>query len=399
MRILFVNHKAGFYGGVEQNVAHTSKGLLNKGHECFLAYGSHSDIQQEYVDSFTGHMLCNEIHSENKATGTKFQQIIETFKPDIIYLHKLDSIDCCLPWLGRLPIIRMMHDHDLCCPRRHKYFVHNNRVCHQPAGWRCYADLAFLEPKHSKSGGIKFTSIGNKLKEMQQNKKLDRIIVGSQFMYDELNMNGFDSDRISVLPPCVPNKKINTSQLPENKQLLYVGQLIHGKGVDLLLNALTHVTENFSCTIAGTGNAEQSLKTLAKSIGLSERVNFAGWISNASLTKYYNNARIAVVPSRWPEPFGMVGLEAMLHGRPVVAFDVGGIHDWLQHDKNGILIPEQDVKKMGQAINTLLSDDSLTARLAKGAAETVLTRFNFKNYIDELESLFCVAMKQNPVQQ
>ena len=398
MRILFVNQKAGYYGGVEQNVAHTSKGLLSKGHECFLACGSQSDIQKEYVDSFTGYMLCSELQTENNNTACAFQQIIKTFKPDVIYLHKLDSIACCLPYIGQIPIIRMMHDHDLCCPRRHKYFFYNNRVCHQPAGWRCYADLAFLERNHSKSGSIKITSIGNKLKEMQQNKKLDRIIVGSQFMYDELKMNGFDADRILVLPPCVPDKKINTSQLPENNHLLYVGQLIHGKGVDLLLHALTHVTEDFTCTIAGTGNAEHSLKTMAENLGLAERVNFTGWVSNVSLSEYYNKARIVVVPSRWPEPFGMVGLEAMLHGRPVVGFDVGGIKDWLQHDKNGLLISEQDVKNMGHAINTLLIDDSLAIRLAKGAVETTRTRFNFKNYIDELESLFCVAMKPDPIQ-
>lgn len=399
MRILFVNHKAGFYGGVEQNVAHTSKGLVNKGHECFLAYGSQSDFQQGYLDSFTGHMLCSELQTKNKNTASTFQLIIKTFKPDVIYLHKLDSIACCLPWSGRIPIIRMVHDHDLCCPRKHKYYFHNNRVCHQPAGWRCYADLAFLQRDNSKSGSIKFISIGNKLKEMQQNKKLDRIIVGSQFMYDELNMNGFESDRISVLPPCVPNKKINASQLPGENHLLYVGQLIHGKGVDLLLHALTHVTENFTCTIAGTGNAEHSLKALAENLGLAESVNFTGWIHNSSLPEYYNKARVAVVPSRWPEPFGMVGLEAMLNGRPVIGFDVGGIQDWLQHNKNGLLIPEQDVKGMGHAINSLLIDDSLVTRLAKGAVETAHRRFDFNNYIDELESLFYEAMKPGPIQQ
>ena len=101
------------------------------------------------------------------------------------------------------------------------------------------------------------------------------------------------------------------SPLPDTPNILYVGQLIRGKGVDTLLKAQAilnrQLTVPIPLHILGAGNDEQRLKSLAVELGLADSVVFKGWVAHENLVGYYDAASLVVVPSRWPEPFGMVG--------------------------------------------------------------------------------------------
>ena len=211
-------------------------------------------------------------------------------------------------------------------------------------------------------------------------------------MREELLSNGFPAAKVHILPPVV---RIPTSHaplsLPAKPHVVYVGQLIRGKGADLLLQALRYVTGDYTVTLVGTGNAHDRLVDLSRRLGVADRVHFQGWVDHAQLDTYYSAATVVAVPSRWPEPFGMVGLEAMQYGRAVVAFNVGGIADWLQHDHTGFLVPEQDVEAFGHALQRLISSPALAARLGRQAYAYVRHHYNFSHYLDQLEShLRCV---------
>ena len=156
--------------------------------------------------------------------------------------------------------------------------------------------------------------------------------------------------------------------------------------MDLLLQALAQLSTELVAKIVGTGNAEGNLRALCTRLGLDERVEFCGWVPNEELGALYARAKTAVVPSRWPEPFGMVGLEAMRHGRAVVAFEVGGIPDWLEGEATGLLVREQDVAGLSQALQRLLTEPDLAATLGKNARKRVGERFTFERYMDKLES-------------
>jgi glycosyltransferase involved in cell wall biosynthesis len=82
----------------------------------------------------------------------------------------------------------------------------------------------------------------------------------------------------------------------------------------------------------------------------------------------------------------MIGLEAMHHGRPVVAFRVGGIPDWLEDHVTGLLVPEQDVDGLARSVEQLLMDTELAERLGRKAYERVRDRFSFDEYVTKLES-------------
>jgi len=270
MRILFVNEKCGYFGGVEQNVADTAAGLRERGHECHLTYGDATGRDAHaYRGQFDGRYMCGDLATmANEIYSLRFTEVLREVDPHVVYVHRVPSLAMFDPLLDQWRIIRMVHDHELCCPRRHKYFTLSGRVCRYPAGWRCYKDLAFLAPADKSVLGVRFVSIQAKIAEMRRNQRLDALLVGSRFMRDELVSNGFSEDKVHVVPPVVRMNHPVPIPVPEDPRILYVGQLVRGKGVDLLLRAVAKLSVDFSLTIVGDGDAEMSLKaTLVSGTG------------------------------------------------------------------------------------------------------------------------------------
>jgi glycosyltransferase involved in cell wall biosynthesis len=207
-------------------------------------------------------------------------------------------------------------------------------------------------------------------------------------MQRELVMNGLNPERVAIVPP-IPAALAAAKPLPpsQDPEILFVGQVIRGKGVDLLLKALAGVPGDWHLTLVGTGNHLDSCRALAGELKIAERVTFAGWVPHQALEPYYARAAVCVVPSRWPEPFGMVGVEAMARGRPVVAFAVGGIPDWLAEGVGGILAPEADTAALGAAIGNLLSDRGRAAALGQAGQERVRAEFQPAQYLDRLMTI------------
>nr|WP_249226438.1 glycosyltransferase family 4 protein [Alicyclobacillus mengziensis] len=116
-------------------------------------------------------------------------------------------------------------------------------------------------------------------------------------------------------------------------RLLYVGRLVHPKGVQYLINAvyeLTHSSSHtsFTCEIVGDGWYHESLKALVHNLGITEYITFSGRVAGYQTEDKYIAADIVVVPSIWPDPAPLVVPEARRFGKPVVVFDAGGLPEW-----------------------------------------------------------------------
>lgn len=139
------------------------------------------------------------------------------------------------------------------------------------------------------------------------------------------------------------------------------------KGLDLLFDALARLTGEWTCTVVGEGIASVKARSQARERGLADRVTFAGWLNDGALADAFDQASVVVVPSRWPEPFGIVGIEAMAHGRPVVAFRVGGVPDWLDDGVTGWAVAPGDVAAFADRLGwTLDHPDEAAAMGARG---------------------------------
>jgi len=148
-------------------------------------------------------------------------------------------------------------------------------------------------------------------------------------------------------------------ELSFSGNILYAGRLSKEKGVDYLIKAFGLAKKDLpkaKLLIAGDGKERKRLEELAKSLKLEENVKFLGWLSKDQLKSIYKDVDFIVLPSIWQEPFGLTGLEAMSYGRPVIAFDVGGIGEYVINNENGFLVDVFDVDGLAEKIKILLTD-------------------------------------------
>lgn len=215
-------------------------------------------------------------------------------------------------------------------------------------------------------------------------RKSDYVIAISKSIKRELEIyHNVGEEKIKILCNGVnPDEfKINNKKANKVVRLLYVGRLVPQKGVDVLLNSLYLAKKNgfnFELIIAGSGILEDNLKKLLHSLGLDESVKFSGFITRTELPKYYTQSDIFILPSRY-EPFGMVLVEAMASGLPVIASDVGGMTEIVINGKTGLLVPPDDTKALTDAIMTLIGDKKKRASMGAAGRRRVENYFNWRS--------------------
>jgi glycosyltransferase involved in cell wall biosynthesis len=178
--------------------------------------------------------------------------------------------------------------------------------------------------------------------------------------------------------------------------LLFVGRLVPYKGVDVLLRAMVDVPARL--TIVGDGPQRASLEQLATDLGLGDRVRFAGGLSDADIVAYYHAADVFVLPSvTKAEAFGMVQIEAMACGTPVVSTNLPSGVPWVnQHGETGLVVPPADVKQLRDAIGRLVSDTVLRQRLGSGARARVELEFTAGRMAERTSQLYREVLERWP---
>ena len=247
MNLLFVHQCFGSLGGAEANAFITATEMKKRGHRVGL-------LTQQGTGKNEG--LWRELFDAGFFPLDRLDEALESFNPDVLYVHKWEH----LPSLRRLlessrPLVRMVHDHDTYCLRSYKYSPFTRRICTRPAGPQCiFPCLAPLKRNHAGGLPFKWVSYFDKLEELALNRRFNRHLVVTNFMKHELVINGFAPDRIEIFPPVPRPGDALRSAFSERNLLLYAGQIIRGKGVDVLLRALARVQTPFEAVILGDGN-------------------------------------------------------------------------------------------------------------------------------------------------
>jgi glycosyltransferase involved in cell wall biosynthesis len=387
MKLLFVHERFGALAGAESNILATARELGKRGHTLGILHGPHTGKgEATWEEAFP-----RRYYLKDRPCVSRVRATLEMFQPDAVYMHKMADLEVLETLVNsHTPLVRMVHDHDLYCMRSYKYNYFTRKICERALSPFCVFPCgAFVARNHDGSLPLKLVSYSDKTRELLLSQKFDRMIVAGPFMKEQLLRNGFAPEKIAIHPPVPPpGDPTLRSSFSDRNLLIYAGQIIRGKGVDVLLEALAQIKVPFECYIFGDGNHRSVCEQLANKLGLHDRVHFKGYVSQEELQLHYREASIGIVSSVWPEPFGAVGLEAMRYGLPVVAFDAGGIKEWLIDGQNGYLIPWMDRTAFATRVEALLRDKQTARTFGERGRQMVSEQFEFSKYIDGLEKLF-----------
>lgn len=235
----------------------------------------------------------------------------------------------------------------------------------------------------------------------------DRLIVNSNYMRDELvSIFNINSNKISVISNGVNLNKFDDvladQSFRENyaskneKIVFFVGRLVNEKGVQLLINAIPKILSNYNdvkFVIAGKGPFLNNLIDLSLKLNVNNRVYFTGFVSEEVLLKLYKCSDIAVFPSTY-EPFGIVALEGMIAGIPVVVSDTGGLKEIVTHKEDGMKFYTGNIDSLADCIIELLKDEDLSNSIRYVALQKVHRLYNWNNITEMITNEYKYVISQ-----
>jgi glycosyltransferase involved in cell wall biosynthesis len=191
---------------------------------------------------------------------------------------------------------------------------------------------------------------------------------------------------------------------PDAKVVLYVGRFDPRKGIETLVRAVRESQffgdEKLKLIIGGgstpgnsDGRERDRIEGIVKELGMGECTVFPGLLKQEILPNYYAAADVCVIPSHY-EPFGLVAVEAMASGTPVIASDVGGLQFTVVNENTGLLVPPQDVAAFSNAIDKILGNPEWRAALGKAANMRVMSKFSWDGVASQLDSLYTELLQQ-----
>ena len=255
--------------------------------------------------------------------------LLARVRPDLVHVHNVVN-PAVLEWASRVDALMTVQDHRFFCPGRGKWTL-DGRVCGDPmrrevcAG--CFDDSTYFEET------LRLTA--DRLEPL----KRMRLTVLSAYMRCELIRVGVPADRITVVPP-VAYGLDPAARADGPPCVLFVGRAVEAKGIRDAIEAWRRSRSVLPFVIAGTGPLRQEIETTG--------IEVLGWLDRRRLCAAYRRAAVVVMPSRWQEPFGIVGLEALTLGTAVAAWDSGGVREW--HPGGELLAPWGDVDALARAI-------------------------------------------------
>jgi glycosyltransferase involved in cell wall biosynthesis len=196
---------------------------------------------------------------------------------------------------------------------------------------------------------------------------------------------------------------------PHDKIVLYVGRFDPRKGIETAVRAFAKMqpeldafrSEKFKLVIVGGSSHDRTdgierarIEQIVREEGISEQVVFAGQIGHDLLPLYYSAADVCVIPSHY-EPFGLVAIEAMACGTPVVASNVGGLKFTVLPEETGLLVPPKDVAGFATAIQRILGDEVWARKLRRQASANVNQRFSWNGVGIQLSDLYRRMLAQS----
>lgn len=212
------------------------------------------------------------------------------------------------------------------------------------------------------------------------------------------------ADRSSVIHNGLPLPAVEPTPLPLDRPLLLcLGRVVEQKGFDTAVRALPRIAQHIPgvrLVIAGDGPRLAELRTLAANLGITEAIDFRGWVAPDEVPTLMNQAAVVLMPSRW-EPFGLVALQAAQMARPVVAARVDGLVEVVVHGQTGLLVDSDNPDAWAQTVTGLFAQPDALVAMGLAARRHARQTFSLDQYLsayDRRYQMLATPGRRNPEQ-
>lgn len=367
MRILVATVNKGIVGGIETYLKTILPLLRESGNESAFLY--EQDAASHYVDqSASG--------GPSWIVGQNHEGLVAAlaWRPDICFSHSFMFPENDSRLIETVPTILFAHGYyGSCISGTKNHAFPYNSICQKPFGPSCIA--AYLPRR---CGGLSPFKMLKLYREQRRRQSLFKryayVAIASQHMRAVMVQNGVPESKVHLLP-LFPTHGDRDSDPPHPRPIantiLFAGRITRLKGWTHLIPAVSMASRalgrRLTLVVAGDGPDRERLVRLATKWNVP--LDFRGWLEPEPLKAVMRQADLLVVPSLWPEPFGLVGIEAGCVGTPAVAYEVGGIPDWLLPGVSGELAPGDDLRpeRLAEAMVRALRDPDHWQRLREGA--------------------------------
>lgn len=353
MRIAHLVDRPDDVGGVRTYLSALLPALAERNIESVLVTGEPETVALGGAATLHAAAVASDAAHLDQAERNALVAALDGVDADVIYAHLARNPAVVVAASTCAPVVLYAHDYYPVCPGSTRYLHRSATLCSEGPGLRCFW-RAYTERTASRRPDRLVRSYRRVREWRGAWTHLSRVLVASPFVADLLAGDGVPRELLRVVPYFVDPEPVVPVEPAQD--VLFLNRLIAAKGAAVLLRALAE-TDSFTAAIAGDGPDRPALEALSTELGLGARVRFLGWVSREERARLFAASRLLVVPSLWDEPFGIVGVEALVAGLPVVASDVGGISSWLGEDEGGLLFPRGDHAALASALRRLLDDE------------------------------------------
>lgn len=382
MKILQVYNQRDVWGGEDQMVSATIDVLRKHGATVDVWIVKNSD----YLSGVWGKVSAFFSGIYSLRMKRKMRRVLEDKRPDMVHVHNLypllsASILVACKEAG-IPVVLHCHNHFLTCPIG--THLRNGKLCEE-----CSSGAVLNCVLHNCRKNLP-ESVGYAVRSKIANwagwfrNIPSRIIVMSKYSRERLIGAGFSADQIALIPnvvsmPACPHKK--------KTYAVYVGRLSIEKGVNLIIKAAERLPD-IDFRIAGDGPLMDALKQ-----GAPQNVHFEGWLSKEECMELYSGALFAIAPSICYETFGLAAADAMAHGLPVIASNLGGLAEIIDDGVNGLHFRVGDVDDMCQKIYDLWHSPDRAKKMGELAHIKVRDEYSESVYYERLKETYLSLIK------
>jgi glycosyltransferase involved in cell wall biosynthesis len=397
MRVLRIDSWEGDGGGGQEYVRSVSDELTQRGHPQHLLNlvtrrpASPRPDEEFVLTAPTPRARLAADLGADASLDRALRAAVSSFRPDLVHLHRFDAmftpIARSLSSLD-LPVVFTAHDAELVCPIS-TLILPGGEVCEGGVRPRCMFTGCRV------GWGVPYNVWQTRVLDRELAPRIAAFLCPSALLATYLHRHGYRPaihlPPFARIPDAVRTAAYPPPEASEPPTIGYLGRLEPYKGVQDLLQAMALLAPTESAvrlTIAGDGSFRAALEQLARTLGVSDRVVWRGDLRGPEKEEWFRTIDVLAVPSNAWENFGLVALEALTRGRPVVATEFGGLPDVVQDRETGRLVPVSDPPALAEALAETLADRGRAAAWAKEGRRRSLERFTPELHVERLLAVY-----------